>query len=132
MNNYDISELENTLRAILRNAGVADKVYLNRPKASDPAACFAVVTVTGSLTDLECYATGTVYFYLFARDVKEEKNGKKLSLMYGKLVEAVPRRSGRYIFDENPTLIGDTGDDYGFHCRVVRMKVTVISPEAKL
>ncbi len=132
MNSYDISELENTLRAILRDAAVADKVYLNRPKASDPAACFAVVSVAGSLSDLECYANGTVYFYLFARDVKEEKNGKKLSLMYEKLLGGMPRRSGRYIFDENPTLIGDTGDDYGFHCRVVRMKVTIMSPEAKL
>lgn len=132
MKNYDISELENTLRSVLRNADVADKVYLNRPKASDPAACFAVVSVVGSMTDLECYANGTVYFYLFARDVKEEKNGKKLSLMYDKLLEALPRRSGRYIFDENPTLIGDTGDDYGFHCRVVRMKVTIISPEAEI
>lgn len=133
MKSYDISTLENVLRGIIRDANVSTTVYLNRPKATVGAKDeFVVVDVNGSLEDKNVYGRGTVYVYFFARDVQEEKNWKRLSLMYERFIAAMPLRSGRYIFDENPTLIGDVPDDYGFHARVLRMKVSIFHPDADI
>lgn len=124
INNFDITAIEDEVRAIVRNLKVSDKVYANRPKATESSSDFVVVKVS-DIADLAAYGECVVSIDLFAKDASGFKNGKKLSLMYQKLVNGLPASSGRLIFDTEPNILGDTPDDYGFHARLIRIKTIV-------
>lgn len=124
INNFDITAIEDEVRAIVRNLKVSDKVYANRPKAADPSSDFVVVKVS-DITDMAAYGECIVSIDLFAKDASGFKNGKKLSLMYQKLVNGLPASVGKLIFDTEPNVLGDTPDDYGFHARLIRIKTIV-------
>lgn len=129
MNNFDITDIENTLKGIIRNANVSDTVYSNRPKATpSPKDDFVVVSVGGRVNDLSTYGQCRVMIYLFARDVQGFKNGAKLSKMYEALISGLPGFSGRYEFDRRPSILGDIADDYAYHSRVIELFVN-IKPE---
>ncbi len=128
MNDFDITDIENVLRGIVRKAGVSQTVYTNRPKATTSAKDdFAVVSVVGRVDDVSAYGQCKVFIYLFARDVQAVKNGAKLSKMYQALRAGLPGFEGRYEFDRRPSLLGDSPDDYGYHARVVELFVTIKS-----
>lgn len=124
INDFDITAIEDEVRAIVRNLKVSDKVYANRPKAAESSSDFVVVKVS-DIADLAAYGECVVSIDLFAKDASGFKNGKKLSLMYQKLVNGLPASSGRLIFDTEPNILGDTPDDYGFHARLIRIKTIV-------
>lgn len=124
INNFDITAIEDEVRAIVRNLKVSDKVYANRPKATESSSDFVVVKVS-DIADLAAYGECVVSIDLFAKDASGFKNGKKLSLMYQKLVNGLPASVGKLIFDTEPNVLGDTPDDYGFHARLIRIKTIV-------
>lgn len=124
INNFDITAIEDEVRTIVRNLKVSDKVYANRPKATESSSDFVVVKVS-DIADLAAYGECVVSIDLFAKDASGFKNGKKLSLMYHKLVNGLPASAGRLIFDTEPNILGDTPDDYGFHARLIRIKTIV-------
>ena len=99
MNNFDITAIEDEVREIVRGLKVSTKVYANRPKATESASDFVVVSATGGINDLACYGEGTIVVSLFAKDNDHFKNGKKLSVMYNKLIEGFPASSGKLLFD---------------------------------
>ena len=83
MNNFDITDIENTLKGIVRESGVSETVYSNRPKATPaPKDDFVVVSVVGRVNDRAALGDCQVLIYLFARDAQAFKNGAKLSKMY--------------------------------------------------
>lgn len=126
MNNFDITDIENTIKGIVRKAGVSDTVYSNRPKAAPTTKDdFVVVSVTGKVDDVSTHGQCRVMIYLFARDVQAFKNGAKLSRMYSAFVAGLPGFSGRYEFDRRPSVLGDAGDDYGYHARVIELFVNI-------
>lgn len=126
MNNFDITDIENTLKGIVRNAGVSDTVYSNRPKATPtPKDDFVVVSVNGKVDDLATHGQCRVFIYLFVRDAQGFKNGAKLSRMYESLIAGLPGFIGRYEFDRRPTILGDIADDYGYHTRVIELFVNI-------
>ena len=126
MNNFDITDIENTLKGIVRSAGVSDTVYSNRPKAVPSTKDdFVVVSVTGKVEDVSAYGQCRVLIYLYARDVQAFKNGAKLSKMYSAFVSGLPGFSGRYEFDRRPSILGDAGDNYGYHTRVIELFVNI-------
>lgn len=125
MNNFDITAIEDEVREIVRNLKVSTKVYANRPKATESASDFIVVSASGGVDDLACYGECVIAISLFAKDNDHFKNGKKLSVMYNKLIEGFPASSGRLLFDTEPNVLGDTPDDYGYHARIIRFKVTI-------
>lgn len=128
MNDFDITDIEETLKGIVRKAGVSQAVYSNRPKAtSSPKDDFVVVSVAGRVDDAAAYGQCKVFIYLFARDVQAVKNGAKLSRMYQALRAGLPGFEGRYEFDRRPSVLGDAPDDYGYHTRVVELSVTIKS-----
>lgn len=124
INNFDITAIEDEVRAVVRNLKVSDKVYANRPKATESSSDFVVVKVS-DITDMAAYGECIVSINLFAKDASGFKNGKKLSLMYQKLVNGLPASVGKLIFDTEPNVLGDTPDDYGFHARLIRIKTIV-------
>lgn len=127
MNDFDITDIETRLKVIVRDElGVSAKVFNNRPKSADIGGNdFCVVKVSGSVRDLAAYGECTVNVQLFAKDISHQKNGKKLSVMYKKLVSGLPYEDERYLFDETPIIVGDTADDYGFHVRILQMHTII-------
>lgn len=126
-NNFDITDVEKLFSDEVRKLGVSENVWNNRPKATDDKISnFAVVKVSGGISDKAAYGDCRVVVYLFARDVKEMKNSKKLSVMQKKLSN-LPLWIEPLLINGKPRVIGDTADDFGFHCRIVNFKVFIKS-----
>lgn len=125
INDYDITAIEDEVIGIIRNLGVSAKVYPNRPKAADPASDFVVVSIVNGVSDLLAYAECTVRIDLFAKDIDNIKNRKKLSAMYQELRKGFPASKGRLLFDTEWNILGDTPDDFGFHARMIRINTTI-------
>ena len=123
-NDLDITMIEDAVISIIRNLGVSQKVYPNRPKAADSTSDFVVVRVDG-VEDLSAYGTCAVSVDLFAKDIDSIKNRKKLSVMYQKLRSGFPASKDRLIFDTEWDILGDTPDDFGFHARIIRIQTTI-------
>ncbi len=125
--NYDITTIEEAIRSIVRSLGVSENVFCNRPKAlPESVSDFVVVKVSGTVADLATYARCTIRIDLFTKDVNTIKNGKKLSVMYQKLVEGVPSLADKIFLTTSPNIIGDTPDDFGFHARMLQFNNTII------
>lgn len=125
--NYDITAIEESVRGIVRSLGVSSDVFCNRPKAiPESISDFVVVKVSGTVFDLATYAKCTIRIDLFAKDVNNIKNGKKLSVMYQKLVSGIPSAVDKVFLTTSPNVIGDTPDDFGFHARMLQFNNTII------
>lgn len=128
INDFDITDIEKAFADAIRGLGVSDHVWNNRPKATDDSINdFAVVKVTGGVTDRSAYGQCRVSLYLFARDVREMKNSAKLSYMQKTFTDGIPMRIGKYIADHTPRYVGDTADDFGFHVRIITFSVIIKS-----
>ena len=125
MNNFDITAIEETARGIIASLDISKKIYPNRPKASVSVNDFVVVGVSEELADRGTYGECVIDVDLFAKDINNFKNGKKLSAMYRKFVEGFPAAKENLLFDTEPIIIGDTPDDYGYHARMIRIKTTI-------
>ena len=124
-NDFDITAIENEVIEIVRNLDISKKVYANRPKAADASSDFVVVGTVNGVNDMSSYGECTIRINLFAKDIDNIKNGKKLSNMYQKLREGFPASSGRLLFDTEWNILGDTPDDFGFHARLIRINTTI-------
>lgn len=124
-NDFDITMIEDEVIAVIRSLGVSDKVYANRPKATDTASDFVVAMVSGEVQDKGCYGECMLSIYLFAKDISYIKNTKKLSVMYQKFRAGFPASSGRLLFDLEWNVLGDSPDDFGFHARIIRIQTTI-------
>lgn len=125
MNDFDITAIKDEVIRLIRSLGISKKVYPNRPKATEPAPDFVVVSVIGTIVDKLAYGECTIGVSLFAKDLGEVVNDKKLSHMYQKFIKGFPASSGRLLFDTEPNVLGDTPDDFGFHARLIRIKTTI-------
>lgn len=125
-NNFDITDIEKVFSDEVRKLGFP-RVWNNRPKATDDSISdFAVVKVSGGITDAAAYGSCRVIVYLYARDIKEMKNAKKLSVMQKKLKD-LPLWMEPLLINGKPRIVGDTADDFGFHTRIINFKVFIKS-----
>ena len=127
MNDFDITDIENAISDAVRELGVSANVWNNRPKATDDSINdFVVVKVTGGVSDKAALGQTRIAIHLFARDILEMKNGKKLSVMQ-KALEGLPLwpNEGRYLIDGHPRIVGDTPDDFGFHARIISFRLYI-------
>ena len=82
MNDFDITAIETLVTDEIRKLSVSSNVWNNRPKStSDTINDFVVVKVSGGVTDKSAFGECVISVRLFARDVKEMKNKKRLSVM---------------------------------------------------
>lgn len=127
MNVFDPTEIEETVGALLRDAGVSQNVFYNRPKSSTAdLASFVVCRVSGGIRDRFTFGQCVLSISLFARNVENKKNSKKLSIMQDKCLAAVPRIiDDKIITDGTPTVVGDMDDRNGYHARLINYKVTI-------
>ena len=135
MNEFDITDIEALFTEQVRALGFP-RVWNNRPKATDDKISdFVVVRVSGGISDRVCFGSTRIAVYLYARDILEMKNSKKLSVMQKKLsglplwIEpAEPSTTGGgLLINGNPRIVGDSADDFGFHARIVTFHVTIKS-----
>ena len=127
MTDFDITDLEDWLAKLVRDRlGVSANVFTDRPKSLDAQVSdFVVAKVTGNVSDLAAYGRCVLAVHLFAKDVANRKNGKKLSVMYKKLLPGFPVEDGRYIVSGMPVLVGDVADDFGYHARIVQIPTII-------
>lgn len=132
-NDFDITDIERLATDAVRALGISTNVWNNRPKAtSDTIGDFVVVKVTGGITDKAAFGQTRLAVHLFARDVQEMKNAKKLSVMQKKLANIPlwiepedPTAGHGLLIDGNPRVVGDTPDDFGFHARIITYRLFV-------
>lgn len=124
-NNFDITTIEETVRDIIVALNLSKNVYPNRPKAAISVNDFVVVGVSEEVVDRGAFGECVIDVDLFAKDINNFKNGKKLSAMYQKFISGFPATKDNLLFDTEPTIIGDTPDDYGYHARMIRIKTTI-------
>lgn len=129
MNNFDITDIESVFTALVKTSGATATVYNDRPKATTQADDFAVVHVSGKVMDRDTYGECEVGIHLFVRDIMTQKNNKKLGLMYDAVMGAIPSLDGRYLIDQNPYILPDVSDDYGFHARIITFSVTILKEQ---
>lgn len=128
MNDFDITDIEKAVADAVRDLGVSEHVWNNRPKAVDDGIDdFAVVKVTGGVSDKSAFGQCRVAVHLFVRDVLEMKNSRRLSVMQKKFTEGMPLRFGRFIAENTPRYVGDTADDFGFHARIISFSIIIKS-----
>lgn len=132
-NDFDITDIEKLVADAVRDLGVSRNVWNNRPKATDDAiADFVVVKVTGGITDKAALGQTRLAIHLFARDIKEMKNAKKLSVMQKALGNLPlwiepdgPAQGHGLLIDGHPRIVGDTPDDFGFHARIITFRLFI-------
>ena len=126
INNFDQTAIEDAVVEVLQAANVSRHVFHNRPRSeTTDLTDFIVCKVTGSINDRFAFGQCTLSVHLFARNVQNEKNAKKLSVMQGKVLPAIPRSVGNLIIDGTPTIVGDADDGNGYHARIINYKVTI-------
>jgi len=125
LNNFDISDIERDFTEAVRATGVSEHIWNNRPKAvNDEISSFVVVRVSGGVADKEAFGDCRVLVHLYARDVLEKKNSKRLSVMQKKLTE-LSLTPGNLLVNPHCRVVGDTADDFGFHARILNFKVFI-------
>ena len=125
-NNFDITDIEELVSNAVRSLGFT-RVWNNRPKATENSVAeFVVVKVSGGIFDKAAFGHCRVTIWLYARDIKEMKNSKKLSVMQKKLKD-LPLWIEPLLIEGNPRVVGDTADDFGFHTRIINYKVFIKS-----
>lgn len=125
MNDFDITDIENAVSGAIRTMGVSSHVWNNRPKATDDDIDdFVVVKVSGGITDKAAFGQCRIAIHLFARDVLEMKNAKRLSVMQ-KALESLPLWIEPLLIDGHPRIVGDTPDDFGFHARIITYRLFI-------
>ncbi len=134
INDFDITDVEKAVADAVRAIGVSSNVWNNRPKATDDSINdFAVVKVTGGISDKAAFGQTRIAIQLFARDVKEMKNSKRLSVMQ-KSLESLPlwiedtqseNAAHGILIDGHPRIVGDTPDDFGFHARIISFRLYI-------
>ena len=126
MNNFDPTILENALGDAIYALGVSENVFSNRPRSSEKnLADFVVCRVSGPIRDRGAIGECTFSISLFAKDVSNMKNGKKLSVMQGRL-KNLPLESGDIVlrpFTFSP--LGDVSDGNGYHARVINVQAFI-------
>lgn len=126
MNIFDQTEIETSVAQLLRDGNVSKNVYHNRPRSSTTDLTdFVVCKVTGSIDDRYAFGKCTLSIHLFARNIQNMKNGKKLSVMQRRTLASVPRSLNDLIIDGTPRILGDTDDGNGYHARIINYKVTI-------
>jgi len=133
INDFDITDVEKLVADAVRNLGVSAHVWNNRPKATDDTIDdFVVVKVSGGISDKAAFGQTRLAIHLFARDIMEMKNSKRLSVMQ-KALGSLPlwiEPTGEnpphgILIDGHPRIVGDTPDDFGFHARIITFRLYI-------
>ena len=118
---FDITTIENAAGDVIYGLGVSKNVFSNRPSSSTKDLTdFVVCRISGPVIDRCALGECAFAISLFAKDVSNMKNGKKLSVMEQKLRKGLPYEIGDIVFKPFTYRVqGDTSDGNGYHARIV-------------
>lgn len=124
--NYDQSAIEDILKGMVQKAGISENIFKgSRPKTIEKTMNdFVVVKLTGSVSDMAAYGRTTCSIDLYVRNIAEEKNGNRLSVMFRKVDSLLPRQEGTLLLNE-PRTIADVPDGYGFTVRMINISTII-------
>lgn len=125
-NNFDQTYIEQTLGDAIKKMNISKNIFIGSRPRSVPESMqdFVVVKIYGSISDLRAYGRTICSVHLFARDVQNQKNGKKLSIMQNKLYSNLSNAIDKLILGE-ATVMADAYDDVGFHARIINFSTTI-------
>ena len=126
-NNFDQYAMESAVVDVIYNGGVSANVFTNRPRSSErDLDDFVVSRIAGNIRDRGAIGECTFNISLFARDVQNMKNGRKLSILQNRLYAALPYEVGNIVFKPYSfNVIGDTPDGNGYHARVINIQAFI-------
>lgn len=126
-NNFDQSALEALVVDAIYDGGVSANVFSNRPRSSEKnLADFVVCRIAGSIRDRGALGECVFNISLFAKDVSNMKNEKKLSVLQQKLHTALPYEIGPLVFKPYSfNVLGDAPDGNGYHARVININAFI-------
>lgn len=130
MNFFDTTAIEDTMKVLIRDGGVSAKVYTSRPTATtESLSDFVVVKISGNIRDRAAYGECVIAVHLFAKDISNVKNGKKLSVMQEKLYAVLESNleANGLVLSDNPTVVADVSDGLGFHARMINIQTIIKS-----
>ena len=129
INDFDITDIKKAFADAIRGLGVSEHVWNNRPKATDDSIDdFAVVKVTGGVSDKYAFGQCRVSLYLFARDVKEMKRKVKLANQLFDDVDALLNTHPAFMLGpwiENARAWGTTEEEKDYYERQARTLLTI-------
>lgn len=128
MNNFDQTQIETAVAELIRDLGVSENVFNNRPRSSDKnLKDFVVCRVVGNIRDYGAFGMCRVSVQLYAQDVANMKNGQKLSVMQGKIKGGITSQIGNMLLDfKGVEPVGDTPDGNGYHVRILQLRQVII------
>lgn len=128
MNNFDQTHIETVVGNAIRNLGVSNHVFPNRPRSlTTDLKDFVVCKVVGPIRDFGAFGMCDVAVHLFAQDVANMKNDKKLSVMQTKLKANIEVEMDDLVLDfREVEPLGDTPDNNGYHVRIIQLKQIII------
>lgn len=132
MNNFDSTKIENAVGDAIYAQGVSSNVFANRPSSLErDMSDFVVCHVSGNINDRGAIGECTLFIALYAKDVSNMKNGKKLSVMQTRLrgldLEIDDPTYGVSLVFQPYTFqfIGDAPDGNGYHARICNLKAFI-------
>ena len=126
MNVFDPTSIEDSIIELIRDAEVSKNVFHNRPTSlTKDLGDFVVCRISGGIRDRYTFGEAQLAVSLFAKDSANMKNAKKLSVMQGKLLSAIPRLVDGCFVWGTPTVIGDVSDGTGYHARMIQYMLTI-------
>lgn len=129
MSIFDPTPIETTICDGIRSAGVSNNVWPNRPRSTQAdLKDFVVARVSGPIKPLtgggalgEC----AISISLFARNVNNMKNSKRLSVMQD-AVETLPPAIENIVFKPfSYRVLGDRDDGDGYHFRLINIQAFI-------
>ena len=121
---FDITVIENAVIDAIYALNVSKNVFANRPASSTrDLADFVVCQVSGGVFDRAALGECAFSISLFAKDVSNMKNSKKLSVMEQKIRNGLAYEIGKIVFKPYTyRVIGDTSDGNGYSVRMVTIQ----------
>ena len=126
---FDTTAIETSLRDAIKTLSVSSNVFFNRPRSLEKnLEDFVVVRVSGGgVINLSATGRCALSICLFAKDLANQKNSKKLSVMEKKVLADFPTEIGDLLIDpDEVSVLGDTPDNSGYHARIIQIRNVII------
>lgn len=124
---FDITALETAVGDAIYAAGVSQNVFHNIPRSSTrDLAEYIVVKIRGQVRDRGAIGNCTFSIGVFAKDVSNMKNGRRLSYLERRLRANLPYEIGNIVFQPYSYFVGaDSPEDGGYHSRYISINAFI-------
>ena len=124
---FDTTAIETSLRDAIKTLSVSKNIFYNRPRSLERDLEDFVVIRSIGVNNLSATGRCSLTISLFAKDLANQKNSKKLSVMEKKVLTDFPTEIGDLLIDpDEVSVLGDTPDNSGYHARIIQIRNVII------